>query len=142
MSAPYFMRRTSAGYLAPDDDRALKALLRVPIGSSVKVEIKSGRSVPMMRKWWALMAKIQENQSHYQTVEELEDALCVHLGHCERMLMKDGTEVRRPRSIAFDKLSQDEFNDLYDHALRMVCEHIIPGLSPGKLRSELEEFVA
>lgn len=39
MSAPYFMRRTNVGYLAPDDDRALKALLRVPIGSVVKVEI-------------------------------------------------------------------------------------------------------
>lgn len=140
MTAPYFMRRTSAGYLAPDDDRAMLALLKVPIGSVVKVEIKTGRSVPMLRKWWALMTKIQENQSRYQTVEELEDALCVHLGHCERLVLRDGTEVRRPRSIAFHNMKQADFNDLYDRAIRMVCEHIIPGLEPGKLRDELEAF--
>lgn len=36
--AAFYMRRTSAGYLAPDDDRAMKILLKVPIGSMVRVE--------------------------------------------------------------------------------------------------------
>lgn len=39
MTAPYFMRRTNAGYLAPDDDRAMRALLRIPIGTIVRVEL-------------------------------------------------------------------------------------------------------
>lgn len=137
-----YMRRTTAGYLAPDDDRAMRALLRVPRDAVVRVEIKSGRSVPMMRKFWAMIHKVHENQTVYATPELLEKALCVYLGHYDVLYMRDGTEVRVPRSIAFHKLTQQEFNDLYDRALRMVQEHIIPGLEPGRLRDELSEFAA
>ena len=142
MTASFFMRRTSAGYLAPDDDRAMRALVRIPRDSVVRVEVKAGRSVPMMRKFWAMIHKVHENQTAYATPELLEKALCVYLGHYDVLYMRDGTEVRVPRSIAFDKLSQAEFNELYDRALRLVQEHIIPGLPEGALRAELEAFAA
>ena len=56
------------------------------------------------------------------------------------MTLRDGTEVRIPKSIAFHAMDQAEFEAFYERVIDVVVSEIIPGLSREDLKRELSEF--
>ena len=106
------------------------------------VDAKRSRSPHHHRKLFALLKLIHANQERYRSTDELLAAIKVHLGHCDTVFMRDGTEVRIPKSIAFESMDQAEFAEFYERVLDCVCEEIIPNLNREDLKQELLEFAA
>lgn len=141
MATTLLMRRTLGNRLEPIDDMGREILGHLD-GGIVKVALTKARNVGHHRKLFALLSLIYSNQSHYHSVEELLDAIKVYVGHCSVMQLRDGTEVRVPKSISFSNMDQVEFNAFWDRVVKVVCEQILPGVTAEELERELLDLVA
>lgn len=103
--------RNSVG-LIPTDDIAKRILSRMEDGECAQVELVRPRSVPMHRMYFGICRQIGENQDPQRTEASIDAELRVRAGHYEVMLI-DGHECRIPKRIAFDKLSHDEWMELW-----------------------------
>jgi len=142
MTAPAFFRKELGG-LRPEGDTATAVLGKIKLGDVVKVEIKRPRNLAHHRKFWALMNLVFENQEHYESVENMVAAMKTAVGHCDFMPSKDGnTMIAIPKSIAFHKMDQTEFETFYENCLNVIAKHFIPGIDKDDLRKEVESFLS
>ena len=122
--------------LAEDDADALG---RLPL-TTLRANVSAPRNIQHHKKLFALLKLILGNQERYKSTDELLAAVKVHLGHCDTVFMRDGTEIRIPKSISFTAMDQAEFAQFYDRVLDCVCSEIIPGLSRPDVERQLLEF--
>lgn len=141
MTQPLYFRK-DFGKLVPADDAATAALSKIKFGADVQVEIKRPRNILHHRKFWALANLVADNQEHYETAEQVVAALKAATGHCDWFPMKYGEHmVAIPKSIAFHKMDQTEFEAFYDRCIQVVAKHFLPGVESDALRAEVEEFL-
>jgi len=104
--------------LIPTDEAGRKALSKMVDGECVEVEIIRPRSLPMHKRLFAILTDIGENSTPNRDPEDILDELKILAGHYEVMHVRDPEsgsifEVRRPKSIAFARLTHDEFMRLW-----------------------------
>jgi O-acetyl-ADP-ribose deacetylase (regulator of RNase III) len=135
------MRRTVAG-LTPDDDAARDALRRVQIGEIVRVDVQRPRSHKNLRRWWALCNLITQNSDTIKSPEQAHDLLKIMAGHCTHIVSQSTGEVYQiADSIAFGRISEDEFQDVWQRAVKAVTEHILPGITDEDLEREILQII-
>lgn len=133
--------RTEHG-LMPSNHDAEEEYNKLKLDEQVQVVIKKPRNLSHHRKWWALISLIHENQTRYDTKEQLVAALKFYLGHVDTFLLRDGSTTGfLPRSISFAKMSQSEFDDFYEKTLDFVTQKVIPGLDKEATREEVGTFL-
>lgn len=113
-----FLINTAQG-LKPlyDDDFEEKKKLR--IGQTYKAKVTVPRNLQFHRKYWSMITcawdlLTEKQREFFGSKESFRKTLQVAAGHCERVFhlrLREWVEV--PRSIAFDKMSGDEFEELY-----------------------------
>lgn len=123
-----------------DEKRKLK------IGEQYEAEIRLIRNPQFHRKFMALINCAWENlpeqrRQGFRTCENLRKYLIVAAGYCEVFYSpKVGDWVEIPKSIAFDKMDDAEFQDLY-LSVRCVIDSILaPTMSPEKFSQQLLNF--
>lgn len=126
--------------LHPADAAASDMLAGIKNGETVMVEIKRPRNLEMHRLFWALMQKVADNQEHYADAEQVCAAFKVATGHCDYVQTKHGM-VGVPKSIAFAKMSQDDFRAFFDKALDFLVREVLPGVGKEELRREIDEML-
>ena len=139
--ARFLARRLGEGMI-PIDDIGREAIRRVPMNATVSVEVKRPRNPEHHRKLFALLSLIYQNQTLYSTVEDLLDAIKIHVGHAKALKLRDGTAVMVPKSISFSTTDQTAFEEFYSKVIDCVVTEIIPGLDKADLERELMEFAA
>lgn len=146
-----FMRRTLAG-LVPNDELAKDAFAKIKLGEVVRCDIKKprdSRSSQQLRLYWKLCQVVLENtDGQFASREQVSDYLKIQAGHCDQAHIKipdgDGFQTvlwLQPRSIAFDKMDQAQFQDYWGKALDVVVGRIIPGMGREQLENEIMELV-
>lgn len=134
----YMMKKLGAlRPLGPIDGERLDEL---PEGVPVRVKASRSRSGPHHRLFFAALALIHRNQSHYVSVDQLLNAVKVELGYVEWFKMRDGREIGIPQSISYDKMDQAEFDKFFNRFCDLVQTKIIPGLRQADLERELREM--
>lgn len=133
------LRRRGIGLVAADD-LALEVLQKIEANKDVLVWLKRSRNPAHHRKFMALVKLIFDNQTKYASREALLTAIKIGVGHCDFYQVGEKSAFV-PRSLAFEAMDQTEFERFYDAVVQVVTSQIIPGLKPGELRRQLEEFV-
>lgn len=134
-----FMRKTLTG-LMPADDSSSEVLDKLRLGCVVQVKVSQPRNIQHHRLFFALVNKVFENQEIYPSRAALRAALTVAAGHAE-LVKLDKSWIYVPKSIAFHKMDQTEFNDFFNRVCNVVCEKIIPNLDEAELRQEISQMV-
>lgn len=138
------MRRTVRGFEVHPEGEGVEALRKLPIGMVLPVEFKDPRhrSVAHHRWFFALLNKVWANQEYFKSVDHLRHALLVRLGHFDEVKLKDGRAVQIPHSMAFAKMTREEFEKFAADCVRFLTTEVIPGLPETDLRREVEEMLA
>jgi hypothetical protein len=126
------------GALRPSDAASEEALRTIKDGETVRLEITRAnrRSVQHHRLFFALLhVTAQQIDS---TVEQLLLWCKIATGHADYIADRHGELTPVPRSISFEKMTQDEFNVFFDAAVKAILERLLP---PGTPRSDLLEEV-
>jgi hypothetical protein len=131
--------RKELGCLRPVDDTGEALLRKLKLGSEVTVEIKRPRNLKHLRKFWALMQLLYENQEHYASADEICTVFKFRIGHTKKIKTRDGI-VEEPLSISFPAMDQEGFDQFYDRAIDFAVKEILPGMKEGTLRAEVEEL--
>lgn len=138
-----FLCHKYLGSLRPADVGGEDALRKIGQGELVMVEVKRPRNVRHHRKYWALVTLVWENidTDRYPTAEDLHAAIKIAAGLRTPIQLPDGTMGYIPGSIAFHKMSQDDFSAFFEKVCDLVCKHFLPGVTNEELRAEIENIV-
>jgi hypothetical protein len=103
---------------------------------------KAARNGKHHRKFFAILNGILdavlEQTDDYTTTEELLTAVCIEIGHYDRVRLLNGSYFIARRSISFSKMDQVEFNNFYDRALQSLAKYL--GVTPEELADAAVEF--
>ncbi len=138
------LRRTMGGLTADPESEAVPFLQRIAVGTLVVADVKDPRRRSSQHHKWlfALLNKVWANQTYFKSVDHLRHALLVRLGHYDTVQLKSGQIVHIPHSMAYSKMSREEWDAFARDAVTFLCEEVIPGLDENDLRREIEEMVA
>lgn len=133
--APIIMQRRGAFLVpqAPIDGEMLEAF---PAGKPLKVAVTQPRSIKAHRLYFAMLKLVADNLDGPATKEALHEWVKLRTGVSVAIPLKSGKVDIVPGSIAFDKMSEDEFRVFLEAAKTLIVEHLIPGMSKPALEHE------
>jgi len=147
MSKEGFFIKTPKGLVyASDGDR--EALEYVRIGAVVKMSYSrvNVRNYKRLKLWFGLASLVAKTINSKGTLDgemtqdDVSDYIKIGLGHFELVKYPDGSETKKPKSIAYGKLTEPEFASLLDRAINVVKTNLLPGVEDKDLRRELEDI--
>lgn len=108
--------RTHDG-LRPASDEAVKVLAQYKPGDEVLLEHKKGRSAGNHRRFFALVNMTFDWQDQYDNPEIWRKVLEIAAGHFDIVIDKHGNTHYWPKTIAWDRLDEDEFRDMFSRVV-------------------------
>lgn len=134
------------GGLFPFDDDDYKMLKRIKEGQPCKVTVKNTRNIYFHRKYFALINTaweyLTERQERlYGTKEAFRKTLQIAAGYFEPLFdMQEGRFIKSPSSIAFDKMTEEEFEDLYDRVKDVLLQSVLTHITENELLTNIADF--
>lgn len=120
---------------------------RLKEGDEVLVEIKRARNVKFHKKYFALLRLTLDNlsdqvieQYRLYSPEDLNKLVKYFLGYAD--LIKVGElQYLQERSIAFDKMSESEFETFYKRASQLIAHTFLGGVTDKEIQENIHRFL-
>ena len=126
--------------LLPIGEDSLELLRRIPFGKEVIVSVKTARNPKQFRLYWAICRIVSENSDHYETPEQVSEALKIGTGRYDRTILRvpgvGEVEQLKPHSIAIESMKQTDFEQYLDAALLLIETEMLPGINRHALLAE------
>lgn len=136
MSEPALFLRLPHGFV-PAGEVAQKFFSKVKPGEVVRLEPKRSRSLPWHRRYWALIALVAANTSYSKT--QVHNLYKLRCGCSMDIIERSGDVVTIPDSIAFDRMSPEEWADYWERVVAYTSE-LLPGVTSDVLMRQLGEL--
>ena len=124
-----------------DEKRKLK------IGESYEVTVKKARNVSLHRKYFSLIHTAWEYQNervteHFHHSEEaFRKTVEVAAGWCEPCYSIERREwLEIPKSIAFDRMDETEFRELYERVKDVLFKYFLKNVTPEEFMRNLIDY--
>ena len=132
--------------LIPANDDANTALAKIKLGQDVAVTVKKERNLAHHKKYWKLMSMVQENlpdeiASQLPSSDTVSDYCKLRNGYFEIIEMPNDQVLKRPKSISFGSMSQDDFEAFYDAAVDVICRDLIPTMTREDVKSQIDDLL-
>ena len=127
---PIFVHRQGdklAGEMQIDRD----AIARFASGDRVKITMHTGRSPARLRFYWQLLGKLVSATDCAPNAEALHSVVKLDLGYATPVRLKNGMTVLVPGSIAFDRMTEQEFQNFLDRAIEWIARNY--GATPEEI---------
>ena len=115
----YVLRRGSS--LIPEMTTDKDLIERLPVGTRIKVMVTEGRSPAKLRLYWAYLGRVVKACQCAPSPEALHDVIKLETGFTTPVRVK-GYTVLVPRSISFSSMSETEFSEFFENAVRFIAE--------------------
>ena len=140
-----YLHNTEIG-LIPIYDSDLHEKKKLKVGEDYKAVIKKARNYQFHKKYFALIKLAWLNMperydSQYPHPDNLREALQIEAGYFEITYTLDGTQLIKSKSIAFDKLDEDGFQELYSKVLDVIMKWILTETKSEEIEKELINFL-
>lgn len=133
--------------LTPKHESDREEFKKLKRNAEVVVEIKKGRNIEFHKKYFALLKLTFENFPEW-----LEDTLNVHSVEDLRTRIKidlglydishyGNQSIIVPKSIAFDKMDETEFEKFYRMSVNHIIKNYLKGVSNEQIEEEIWKFL-
>ena len=133
-----WLHKTEIGHLAPSDGQAQQTLKKLKVDQPVLVKITKPRNIGMHRKFFALMQIGFDNQEKYDTLDAFRKEVTMRAGWYKEHHHVTGAISYEAKSIAFNKMDELEFQELFYKCIDVILRHFMPGGDPELLKAEVE----
>lgn len=100
----------------------------------VQIKRTKGRSAVQNARYWSILSRVIESDAcKFGSPETLHDAIKMELGFIEFQRRLNGEVYIVPKSMAFDKMSHEEFTEFNRKAMALISEHYLDGQDPETL---------
>lgn len=127
---PIFVHRQGdklAGEMQLDRD----AIARFTAGDRIKITMHTGRSPSRLRFYWQFLGKLVGATDCAPNAEALHSVIKLDLGYATPVRLKNGMTVLVPGSIAFDRMTEQEFGNFLDRAIAWIGTNY--GVTPEEI---------
>lgn len=124
----------------PADERSLRFLQARKEGAPFIADTNGARNAKQLALWWCLCDLVAETDNVYDTQLKASNGLKRALHHVDTFLDRNGRLHIEPKSIAFESLTQEDFNALFQAALRVIADWL--GSAPEDVQSRFDEMIA
>lgn len=133
--------------LTPKYESDREEFKKLKRNAEVVVEIKKGKNIEFHKKYFALLKLTFENFPEW-----LEDTLNVHSVEDLRTRIKidlglydishyGNQSIIVPKSIAFDKMDETEFEKFYRMSVNHIIKNYLKGVSNEQIEEEIWKFL-
>lgn len=139
------LKKIESGLLACSEEDFLKTN-KLKNGKVYRAEVKEVRNYNFLKKFFAMIDVVWENlpeklEKGYGTKENFRYELTMRAGYRENWTTAKGAPMWRPKSISFAKMSEHDFQILYNSILDDVIQNFIKGLEKSVLEHEIASFL-
>lgn len=135
----YFVKRD--GRILPADQEAIEAFNLIEEGTPFKASPKLPRNLKQNNLFHAVCKLVADNHETLDTLEKVKTALKVATGLVDTYIGYNGKTYLVPRSVAFDLMSQTEFNRFMKNAFHVITTRFLPGVEDPELWRHLDELM-
>ena len=115
------LKRVQTG-LIPCDDESTSIVSKIRIGDEITVDFKPKRNHKNHRRFFSMLQGVVRNSDHYKSTDNLLDVIKLKKGYFEIVVSHDGKQHYIPKSIAFDKMDEEEFKEFFSSAIDIILE--------------------
>jgi hypothetical protein len=145
MAEAHFIKKADGSFSPayPEDQEAFK---RIAIGDPIRVKWSKPRNYMNHKRFFAMLKCTVQNlpesiPDRYQNQEFLRMEVLIGIGHIEIRESLGGKIFAVPKSMSFDKMGEDEFNEIYSLASNYILKHFLPGLDEQTFNENLKLFM-
>lgn len=121
------------GRLVPAGPYEQEALDTYRSGSRITVALHQKRSLPILKKYWAVLRDVVENcKTPWASPDEASDAIKLALGITDVSKTVNGQWFVRPGSISFSSMDEAKFRKFFEDAMMILAR--VAGIDPEDLR--------
>ena len=100
-------------------------ILSHPMGTEYDLVVRSKRNWLHLKKYWAVLRSVVHNHDQWPTQRHLHMSLKFACKYYDEFLDLNTMElVKVPNSVSFDKMTQAEFEEYYEIAIKLIAEAI------------------
>lgn len=110
---------------------------KIPYGE-VMADIHKNRSTGNHRRFFAFIKMSFDMQDHYEEPEIWRKVIQMKAGFFDEVVTEKGEALYLPQSIAWDKLDEIEFKDLFSRVINAFIKYYGNGLNTIQINSILE----
>lgn len=133
--------------LVPETDSDAEVKRRMKIGATYEVTVKEVRNPKFLRLFFALLncswQYLTEQQQAFfkDNVEKFRETLLIATGYTETFYdIRRKAWLEKPRSIAFDKMTEADFSIFYERAKDVIFNYFIPEVKRDEFEQQLRYF--
>lgn len=133
--------------LVPETDSDAELKRRMKIGATYEVTVKEVRNPKFHRLFFALLncawSYLTEQQQTFfnDNVEKFRETLLIATGYTETFYdIKRHAWLEKPRSIAFDKMTESDFSNFYERSKDVIFNYFIPEVKRDEFEQQLRFF--
>ena len=135
----YTIKKNGAFYPAYDSD--FEESQKIKDGEYVKFSTKRARNPQHHKKFFALLKLIVENNESLQSIDQALTEMKLRCGWYDIHVTLKGNPIYIPRSISFDNMDQDKFNEFYSQAVDQTCNYFLHGITSEEIEREILNFM-
>ena len=121
---PAIVSKTKQG-IRPVSAFDLDCIMSDPIGTEYDLVKRSGRSLKHLRTYWKMLSTVVSATGAWPTKEHLSDEIKLTLGYRRQLAdLRTGEVTTSVDSIAFDKMTHDEFVAYFNSAHKLLIEKL------------------
>jgi len=139
--AIFFVVKKDYGFF-PVNDNDLEVCKKFVEGEVYRCEIKKPRNIKFHRKFFALLQYVFENQDKYDNAEDLRVEIELKAGNYTEHITTKGKMIYIPKSIAFEKMDNIEFEKLYNKAVDVILKDFIIGDTKENIEAQVQDILA
>jgi hypothetical protein len=132
--------KKNGGFFPAYDSDYIEAQ-KVKDGEYVRFSTKRARNPQHHKKFFALLQLIVENNEKIKNVDQALTEMKLRCGWYDIHVTLKGVPMYIPRSISFDNMGQDKFNELYNQAVTETCNYFLKGVTSEQIDREILNFM-
>ena len=122
------------------------AAAKIAIGDTVKASVTKPRNVQFHKKYFAFLDCLHRSMDEeltqvYPTVENLRYVIMILIGQMDVIILPDGTQNKKPKSISFASMDELEFEQVYSASLDAGLKYFLKDISKEDFERELINFL-
>lgn len=125
------------GMLAPADERAEEIIAQMQHAQVIKVSYHFPRNYGNHKRFFAFLKVTFDLQDNFDNMTHYRKWLTMKAGQYDVVAAPNGKTMFLPKSIAFDKMDETEFRQVFSDCIDVFIDHWKHKIS----RSELERVV-
>ncbi|MER2492334.1 DUF1367 family protein [Catenovulum sediminis] len=145
-----FLMRTPKGFI-PENDESARAMQKVPVGGVISVNWSRPRNYEFHKRFFALLNigfdAWEPPESTYRGLpvqknfERFRKDVIISAGYYEPVANIRGEVRAEAKSISFAKMSQEEFEKLYNAAANVLLQKVLTNYTRSDLDDVVEKLI-